>query len=65
MRGRRVVDILSGSGPDNLGSNPSDSVKTFFRKESFIKETFSLMEFYYESNGAKVKDKRRNKCTLF
>lgn len=36
MRGRRVVDILSGSGPDNLGSNPGDSVKTFFEKKSFL-----------------------------
>ncbi len=52
-RGRRVVDILSGSGPDDLGSNPSDSVPLIttrlhrFPRESFL---FSRVFFFVKSD---------------
>ena len=46
--GRRVEDILSGSGPDDLGSNPSDSVQTFLeRKFDQRNKVFSFTGFLF------------------
>ena len=46
--GRRVEDILSGSGPDDLGSNPSDSVQTFLeRKFDQRNKIFSFTGFLF------------------
>ena len=48
------MDILSGSGPDNLGSNPSDSVTTFLPSVKTLTKN-SFMAFFREKVFSKKK----------